>query len=177
MGGEGRPLHLAKELTVGQVSARGGVAVTALHFYESKGLIRSRRTAGNQRRYARDTLRRVALIRAAQRVGVSLGAIREALAQLPERRTPNREDWAQLSESWRADLDARIHQLVALREGLTDCIGCGCLSIAACPLANPFDVLGQEGPGPRRLVHNPEEPDPQPANADPGPCHKRHGTG
>src|ERR687884_315022 len=104
------------ELTVGQVSARSGASVSALHFYESKGLISSRRTSGNQRRYARDTLRRVAFIRAAQRVGIPLATIREALTQLPEERTPTREDWAPLSETWRTELEERIKQLNRLRD-------------------------------------------------------------
>ncbi|OAH15719.1 redox-sensitive transcriptional activator SoxR [Streptomyces jeddahensis] len=131
------------ELTVGQLSARSGAAVSALHFYESKGLISSRRTAGNQRRYQRDALRRVAFVRAAQRVGIPLATIREALAELPEGRTPNREDWARLSEAWRSELDERIKQLSRLRDHLTDCIGCGCLSLETCVLSNPDDVFGE----------------------------------
>ncbi|RFU37292.1 redox-sensitive transcriptional activator SoxR, partial [Actinomadura logoneensis] len=140
------------ELTVGQLAERSGVAVSALHFYESKGLISSRRTAGNQRRFTRDTLRRVAFIKVAQRVGIPLDRIREALATLPEERTPTVEDWARLSETWRAELDDRIAQLEKLRDDLTDCIGCGCLSFRTCALANPYDRLGDEGPGPRRLL-------------------------
>ncbi|MFG2297445.1 redox-sensitive transcriptional activator SoxR [Streptomyces sp. NPDC048603] len=130
------------ELTVGQLSARSGAAVSALHFYESKGLISSRRTSGNQRRFTRDTLRRVAFVRAAQRVGMPLDAIREALAQLPEERTPTREDWARLSELWRAELDARLERLSRLRDQLSDCIGCGCLSLKSCALSNPDDAIG-----------------------------------
>jgi MerR family redox-sensitive transcriptional activator SoxR len=140
------------ELTVGELSARSGVAISALHFYEAEGLIRSRRTSGNQRRYRRDTLRRVAFIRASQRVGIPLRQIGEALAQLGDDRTPTRADWARLSRAWRDDLDARISQLQRLRDGLTDCIGCGCLSIDRCILANPGDRLGREGPGPRRVL-------------------------
>ncbi len=140
------------ELTVGQVSARSGAAVSALHFYESKGLIRSRRTAGNQRRYTRDTLRRVAFVRAAQRVGIPLATIREALAQLPEERTPTREDWARLSEAWRTELDERIKQLNRLRDHLTDCIGCGCLSLDTCVLSNPDDAIGERQVGSRLMV-------------------------
>ncbi|WP_018547655.1 redox-sensitive transcriptional activator SoxR [Streptomyces sp. LaPpAH-108] len=150
----GRPAHHVTELTVGQLSARSGVAVTALHFYESKGLIKSRRTPGNQRRYTRDTLRRISVIRVAQRMGIPLSTVREALAELPEERTPTREDWARLSRRWRADLNERIEQLLALRDGLEDCIGCGCLSVRDCPLTNPYDQLGEEGPGPRRLVQD-----------------------
>ncbi|MFE0733510.1 redox-sensitive transcriptional activator SoxR [Streptomyces sp. NPDC058855] len=147
-----RPDHRVTELTVGQLSARTGVAVTTLHFYESKGLIRSRRTPGNQRRYTRDTLRRISVIRVAQRMGIPLSMVRDALAELPEERTPTREDWARLSRRWRTDLDERIAQLTALRDGLEDCIGCGCLSVRDCPLTNPYDELGEEGPGPRRLL-------------------------
>ncbi|MFB7780181.1 redox-sensitive transcriptional activator SoxR [Streptomyces bauhiniae] len=139
------------ELTVGQLSARSGAAVSALHFYESKGLINSRRTSGNQRRYTRDTLRRVAFVRAAQRVGIPLATIREALAELPEERTPTRADWARLSEAWRSELDDRINQLNRLRDHLTDCIGCGCLSLATCVLSNPDDAFGERGTGSRLM--------------------------
>jgi MerR family transcriptional regulator, redox-sensitive transcriptional activator SoxR len=140
------------ELTVGELARRSGVAVSALHFYEAKELIRSRRTAGNQRRYTRDTLRRVAFIRVSQRVGIPLSAIRDALAELPQERTPTRQDWARLSATWRAELDERIEQLQRLRDDLTGCIGCGCLSLQSCRLSNPDDVLGRDGPGPRRLL-------------------------
>ncbi|MFD3516574.1 redox-sensitive transcriptional activator SoxR [Streptomyces sp. NPDC058657] len=140
------------ELTVGQLSARSGAAVSALHFYEAKGLISSRRTSGNQRRYDRDTLRRVAFVRAAQRVGIPLATIRDALAELPEERTPNREDWARLSEHWRTELDARITQLGRLRDHLTDCIGCGCLSLETCVLSNPDDVVGEQISGSRLMA-------------------------
>jgi MerR family transcriptional regulator, redox-sensitive transcriptional activator SoxR len=138
-------------LTVGEVAKRSGVAVSALHFYESKGLIASTRSGGNQRRYARDVLRRVAVIKAAQRVGVPLSSIREALATLPENRTPTAADWARLSARWRSELDARIAHLTKLRDQLSDCIGCGCLSIKSCPLRNPWDTLSAEGPGARLL--------------------------
>ncbi|MEV6951949.1 redox-sensitive transcriptional activator SoxR [Streptomyces sp. NPDC051183] len=137
------------ELTVGQLSARSGAAVSALHFYETKGLISSRRTSGNQRRYTRDALRRVAFVRAAQRVGIPLASIRDALAQLPEGRTPNREDWARLSEAWRTELDQRISQLGRLRDHLTDCIACGCLSLENCALSNPDDAFGARLTGSR----------------------------
>jgi MerR family transcriptional regulator, redox-sensitive transcriptional activator SoxR len=141
-----------RELSVGQLSARSGVAVSALHFYESKGLITSRRTDGNQRRYARGTLRRVAFVRAAQEVGISLAAIKDALDQLGVDRTPTRRDWARLSAHWRKDLDERIAQLQALRERLTGCIGCGCLSIDSCALVNSDDRLGAQGAGARNLL-------------------------
>ncbi|GAA0910438.1 redox-sensitive transcriptional activator SoxR [Streptomyces thermoalcalitolerans] len=140
------------ELTVGQVAARSGATVSALRFYESKGLIKSRRTAGNQRRYSRDTLRRVAFVRAAQRVGIPLATIREALARLPEERTPTREDWARLSAAWRSELDERIKQLSRLRDHLTDCIGCGCLSLDTCVLSNPDDIFGERLTGSRLMV-------------------------
>ncbi|RNL86904.1 redox-sensitive transcriptional activator SoxR [Halostreptopolyspora alba] len=143
-----------KELTVGQVAERSGLAVSALHYYERQGLIHSRRTSGNQRRYRRDTLRRLAFIRVSQRVGIPLSRIRDALTHLPDERTPTREDWAQLSEEWRDELDARIEQLRRLRDDLTDCIGCGCLSLDSCALSNPCDQCGEEGPGPRRLLVN-----------------------
>ncbi|MER7046248.1 redox-sensitive transcriptional activator SoxR [Streptomyces jumonjinensis] len=139
------------ELTVGQLAARSGAAVSALHFYESKGLISSRRTSGNQRRYTRDTLRRVAFVRAAQRVGIPLATIGEALAQLPEARTPDREDWARLSLAWRGELDTRINQLGRLRDHLTDCIGCGCLSLDTCVLSNPEDDFGSRMAGSRLM--------------------------
>ncbi|MFI0981588.1 redox-sensitive transcriptional activator SoxR [Streptomyces sp. NPDC021093] len=139
------------ELTVGQLSARSGAAVSALHFYEAKGLISSRRTSGNQRRYGRDALRRVAFVRAAQRVGIPLATIRDALSELPEERTPTREDWARLSENWRSELDARIKQLGRLRDHLTDCIGCGCLSLETCVLSNPDDVIGDMISGSRLM--------------------------
>ncbi|MEU8321273.1 redox-sensitive transcriptional activator SoxR [Nonomuraea sp. NPDC048881] len=141
----------SRELTVGQLAERSGVAVSALHFYEAKGLIASRRTAGNQRRYHRDTLRRVAFIRLSQRLGIPLATIKDALSELPDGRTPNREDWARLSAAWRGELDDRIEQLQRLRDDLTDCIGCGCLSLDRCPVANPRDRLGEEGPGARRM--------------------------
>lgn len=144
------PTH-ASELTVGQLAARSGVAVSALHFYEEKGLISARRTAGNQRRYPRATLRRVAFIRASQRVGIPLSRIASALEELSASRTPTAADWARLSARWRADLDERISQLQHLRDRLTGCIGCGCLSLRACRLVNPDDALGRDGPGARNL--------------------------
>ncbi|TPM32875.1 redox-sensitive transcriptional activator SoxR [Mesorhizobium sp. B2-3-4] len=140
------------ELTVGQVARRSGVAVSALHFYEARGLIRSHRTSGNQRRYGRDVLRRVAVIRIAQEVGISLADIGAALAALPEGRTPTRDDWSLLSTAWRDELDHKIAQMKKLRDGLSDCIGCGCMSIDKCPLRNKGDRLAREGTGARRLV-------------------------
>ncbi|MFF1376811.1 redox-sensitive transcriptional activator SoxR [Streptomyces sp. NPDC058308] len=142
----------AKEITIGELAERSGVAPSALRFYESEGLVTSRRTAGNQRRYRRDTLRRVAFIRTSQQLGMPLAAIREVLSLLPEDRTPNRADWARISACWREDLDTRIRTLQRLRDNLTDCIGCGCLSLSKCALSNTWDALGARGPGPRRLV-------------------------
>jgi MerR family redox-sensitive transcriptional activator SoxR len=138
-------------LTVGEVARRSGVAVSTLHFYEAEGLIRSWRTSGNQRRYAREVLRRVAIIRVAQRTGMELAAIRKALKTLPRERTPNAADWKKLSASWKSELNGRIERLTRLRDQLEGCIGCGCLSMGACPLRNPWDRLSKEGPGPRLL--------------------------
>jgi MerR family redox-sensitive transcriptional activator SoxR len=146
------PTPPPEELTVGQLAQRGGVSVSALHFYERQGLIASRRTAGNQRRYGRDMLRRVGLIRIAQRVGIPLKEVAAALAALPEATTPTREDWERLSRSWRHELDQRIRHLQQLRDEFTDCIGCGCLSIDRCALINREDELGKQGAGPRRLL-------------------------
>jgi MerR family redox-sensitive transcriptional activator SoxR len=143
--------RVRKELSVGEVAARSGVAVSAIHFYEAKGLIRSRRNQGNQRRYARGILRLVAVIKVAQRIGMPLATIRDALATLPHGRTPTAADWRRLSGVWRAGLDERIERMTRLRDSLTGCIGCGCLSLKVCPLRNPLDELGDEGPGPRLL--------------------------
>jgi MerR family redox-sensitive transcriptional activator SoxR len=139
------------ELTPSEMAMRSGVAVSALHFYEREGLITSRRTSGNQRRYARETLRRVAFIRMSQRLGIPLARIREALATLPADRVPTSKDWARLSAGWRADIDERIMHLQRLRDNLAGCIGCGCLSLKSCVLANPGDVLAEHGPGAVRL--------------------------
>ncbi|PSL05175.1 MerR family redox-sensitive transcriptional activator SoxR [Haloactinopolyspora alba] len=144
------------ELTVGEMARRSGVAVSALHFYERQGLIESRRTSGNQRRYKRAMLRRVALIRVAQRVGIPLSEIASAMDNLPNGRTPTREDWEQLSMRWRDELDERIKRLQQLRDDFTDCIGCGCLSLTCCALANTHDQLGEHGPGPRVLLEDAE---------------------
>lgn len=141
---------LAQDMSVGEVARRSGVAVSALHFYERKGLIGSLRTAGNQRRYARDVLRRLAVIRVAQRVGMPLEAVARAFETLPQGRTPTKADWAKLSARWQAELEQRIHMLQLLRDELTGCIGCGCLSLKRCRLANPEDVLGERGDGPMR---------------------------
>jgi MerR family transcriptional regulator, redox-sensitive transcriptional activator SoxR len=135
------------ELTVGEVAQRAGFATSAVRYYEAEGLIHASRSPGGQRRYQRNVLRRLAFIRAAQNVGLSLDEVREALARLPEGRTPTKADWARLSHTWRARLDGQIAGLVALRDGLTSCIGCGCLSLRRCALSNPGDVMGSFGAG------------------------------
>lgn len=143
---------MVTELSVGEVAERAGVAVSALHFYERRGLIRSRRTGGNQRRYDRDVLRRLAIIRMGQELGVPLSEIGEQLDTLPEGRPPGKADWARLSARWRDRLDRRISLMTRLRDELTGCIGCGCLSLRTCPLYNHGDRLSMEGSGPRRLL-------------------------
>jgi len=135
-------------LTVGELSQRSGVAISALHYYERQNLLTSERTAGNQRRYRRDALRRIAFIRVSQRVGVPLARIADALATLPDGRSPTKRDWAKLSNVWRDELDARIADLQHLRDDLTSCIGCGCLSLRTCSLQNPSDARGASGDGP-----------------------------
>ena len=142
-------LDMDKQLTIQEVSRRSGVAASALRFYESRGLIRSERSGAGHRRYPRSALRRIAFIVYAQRVGLSLDEITEELAKLPEQRTPNRSDWARLSREWTARIDARIAELERLKVGLTECIGCGCLSLGRCQYANPADRAARSGPGPR----------------------------
>lgn len=139
------------ELTIGELAARSGVSPSALRFYEAEGLIAARRTDGNQRRYDRAVLRRVAFVQAGRAAGIPLGRIRAALATLPADRRPNRRDWQRLSHSWREDIDARIAALEALRGRLTTCIGCGCLSLTTCALLNPDDEAAALGPGARYL--------------------------
>lgn len=139
-------------LTIGALAERTGVAHSALRYYEDRGLIRSTRTDGGQRRYTRDSLRRVAFIRIAQRVGLSLDEIGDALASLPRERTPTADDWHQLSSSWRPRLDAQIAVLQSLRDRLHYCIGCGCLTLEICHLANPDDEAASLGPGPRWVL-------------------------
>jgi len=138
-------------LAIGEVSARSGMAASALRYYEDQGLISSTRTAGGARRYARSVLRRLAVIRAARNVGLSLPEIRSALETLPPGRPPTADDWARLSQGWRDRLDEQIAALSKLREGLSSCIGCGCLSIDRCALSNPGDVAAGEGSGARWL--------------------------
>ncbi|WP_034277864.1 redox-sensitive transcriptional activator SoxR [Haloechinothrix halophila] len=142
---------LAHHLTIGQVAERSGVPHTTLRFYEDRGLISAERTTGNQRRYPRATLRRIAFIRSAQRVGLSLDDIAEALSTLPAHGAPTKADWTKLSKRWRNELDTRIDALQRLRDSLTGCIGCGCLSLRACGLFNHEDQLAEYGPGAPKL--------------------------
>lgn len=139
-------------LSIGQVAQRSGLAVSALHFYEREGLISSVRTAGNQRRYARDVLRRLAFIKASQRAGIPLSDIRAALDELPLRRTPKEPDWAKVASRWLVVLGQQIEYLERIRDDLWTCIGCGCLSFDRCALVNPDDAMSAEGAGPRRLL-------------------------
>ena len=145
------PDQQKRPLSAGQVAARSGVAVSTIHFYETKGLIRGWRSSGNQRRYGRDVLRRVAVIKVAQRLGLPLAGIREAMDSLPGGRTPTAADWKRLSAQWRADLQRRIRILQTLSRELDGCIGCGCLSLKICRLRNSGDQLSQQGSGPRLL--------------------------
>ncbi len=135
-------------LGVGKVAKRCGVKVSTLHFYEEIGLIESTRNEGNQRRYRSDVIRRVSIIKAAQKMGVSLGAIKQAFATLPNQRTPSQRDWQKLSLAWRDELNEHILQLERLRDLMTGCIGCGCLSMKNCPIYNPDDQLGKDAAGP-----------------------------
>ncbi|EJN00610.1 redox-sensitive transcriptional activator SoxR [Phyllobacterium sp. YR531] len=143
-----KELPFPRELSVGEVAARSGVAVSTLHFYEAKNLIKSMRSAGNQRRYPRDVLRKVAVIKIAQRVGIPLASIKRQLDSLPQNRSPTAADWQRFSASWREELESRIRLLTGMRDQLDSCIGCGCLSLTNCPLRNPWDELGKLGPGP-----------------------------
>ncbi|WP_344146853.1 redox-sensitive transcriptional activator SoxR [Nocardioides koreensis] len=135
------------QLTIGQLAERAGVATSAIRFYESRGLIHAVRTTGNQRRFEQATLRRIAFIRTAQRVGLSLDEVAAALSTLPENRTPTKADWSRLSRAWRPRLDEQIERLERLRDKLDGCIGCGCLSLRTCALNNPDDEVAPRGPG------------------------------
>lgn len=143
--------EIHRDLAVGEVAARSGIRVSAVHFYEAKGLIHAVRSSGNQRRFAREVLRRIAVIKVAQRAGMPLATIKQAMSRLPPHRAPDKEDWERLSAEWRDELEERIKRLTKLRDQMTLCIGCGCLSTIHCPLRNPDDVLGAGGPGPRLL--------------------------
>jgi MerR family transcriptional regulator, redox-sensitive transcriptional activator SoxR len=140
------------EMTIGEVSERSGLAASAIRFYERQGLIHAERSGGGQRRFRRDVLRRIAFIRIAQRVGLSLDEIVEALSSLPADHAPSARDWRRLTQGWRERIDQRIELLEALRAGLTSCIGCGCLSLKTCALSNPGDQIAVLGPGPRYLM-------------------------
>ncbi|CAB4363869.1 unannotated protein [freshwater metagenome] len=157
-------LKSSDQLSIGQVAARSGISISALHFYEREGLIFSVRTSGNQRRYARDVLRRLAFVRASQRAGIPLADIRDALNELPLRRTPKEPDWARVATRWLEVLGRQIGYLERIREDLWTCIGCGCLSFDRCALVNPDDLMATEGAGPRRLL--PGTPRPEPVTLD-----------
>ena len=139
-------------LTIGELSRRTGVATSALRYYEKEELIDSDRADSGHRRYAQATIRRVSFIKIAQEVGLTLQEIAEAMSSLPDNRTPNQQDWAELSASWRPRLDAHIAMLERLRDRLDSCIGCGCLSLKRCSILNPGDVAAERGPGPRYLI-------------------------
>ena len=147
------------QLSVGQVAERSGVSISALHFYEREGLIFSSRNEGNQRRFNRDVLRRLAFIRASQRVGIPLGLIKEVLDELPLKRTPKEPDWAKVAKRWHEVLTEQINYMERVRDDLWTCIGCGCLSFDRCALVNPDDTMSQEGAGPRRLLPGTPRPD------------------
>ncbi|WP_026357245.1 redox-sensitive transcriptional activator SoxR [Mycobacterium sp. 141] len=139
-------------LTVGEVAQRAGMATSAVRFYEQQGLITSTRTSGNQRRYPRHVLRRISIIQAAQRFGVTLAEVAAVLSDLPDNRMPSKSDWTGISRRWHAQLEARRREIEHLESELTGCIGCGCLSLATCRIVNPDDALSRNGPGPRRLI-------------------------
>lgn len=148
---EPKPIRQDRILTIGEVAKRSGVAVSTLHFYESKGLIMSLRSEGNQRRYSAIVLRYIAIIKVAQRTGIPLESIRASLSKYPVGSKLTAAQWKEMSSQWKDDLDDRIERLVRLRDELDSCIGCGCLSLVDCPLRNPADVLGEKGPGPQIL--------------------------
>jgi MerR family redox-sensitive transcriptional activator SoxR len=143
--------ELDRPLSAGQLAARSGVAVSTIHFYEAKGLLRGWRSSGNQRRYGRDVLRRVAIVKVAQRLGLPLAMIKRAIDSLPDGRTPTARDWRRLSLEWRKELDQRIALLQTLRSQLDGCIGCGCLSLEVCQLRNPADIVSAQGSGPQLM--------------------------
>jgi MerR family redox-sensitive transcriptional activator SoxR len=155
-------MRVADLLTIGEVSRRSGVAASALRFYEERRLLSSERAGAGHRRYPRSVLRRIAFIVFAQRIGLTLDEIGAELAKLPPQRAPTRRDWSRLSSKWTARIDERIAELQRLKAGLTECIGCGCLSLDRCRLANPGDRAGRSGPGPRYWIG-----DPRPRPEDP----------
>lgn len=147
-------MHKNDSLTIGDLAARTGISVTAIRFYETKGLIEPHRTSGNQRRFLRSDIRRLSFILIAQQLGLSIGEIGEQLASLPHGRTPNQADWTRISKAMRGVIDARIARLERTRDRLDGCIGCGCLSLKKCALYNPQDRVGGAGPGPQLILHN-----------------------
>ena len=150
------PIVPPPEITIGEAAARIGVATSALRFYERVGLITASRTTGGQRRYGRDVLRRVAFIRGAQSVGMKLSEIRDAVGHLPADHAPSPDDWQQLSDAWRPELDAKIATLIGLRDKLSKCIGCGCQSLDSCAIFNPDDIAAGSGPGAHFLTGSPD---------------------
>ncbi|KJS53245.1 transcriptional regulator [Streptomyces rubellomurinus subsp. indigoferus] len=160
-------------LTIGQLGKRSGLAASALRYYESLGLIHATRTAGGQRRYTRGTLRRIAFVRAAQRVGLSLDEARVALDRLPSRPAPSGDEWDQVAASWQTRIDEQIAELERLKAKLTGCIGCGCLSLTRCALYNLGDRAGEAGPGARYLLTRDPATGPEPASPDVGSCGAR----
>ncbi|KJS59363.1 transcriptional regulator [Streptomyces rubellomurinus] len=160
-------------LTIGQLGKRSGLAASALRYYESLGLIHATRTAGGQRRYTRGTLRRIAFVRAAQRVGLSLDEARVALDRLPSRPAPSGDEWDQVAASWQTRIDEQIAELERLKAKLTGCIGCGCLSLTRCALYNLGDRAGEAGPGARYLLTRDPATGPEPASPDVGNCGAR----
>ena len=142
----------ARTWTVRELADQLGVSTRTLRFYEAEGLVHSDRSSGGQRRYHRDVIRRVSFVRIAQEVGLTLGEIKEALASLPELRTPTQRDWHRLATSWGPRLDAQIAMLERLRDRLEGCIGCGCLSLQVCRILNPGDAVAERGPGPRYVL-------------------------
>ncbi|MET8541702.1 redox-sensitive transcriptional activator SoxR [Kitasatospora sp. NPDC004799] len=162
--------HHSDLLTIGQLGHRSGLAASALRYYESLGLIHATRTSGGQRRYTRATLRRIAFVRAAQRVGLSLDEAKVALDRLPDRPAPSRAEWDQVAESWQSRIDEQIDELRRLKEKLTGCIGCGCLSLSRCTLYNAADRAGEAGPGARYLLTRDPEAGPEPLTPAADPC-------
>ncbi|WP_223846239.1 redox-sensitive transcriptional activator SoxR [Wenzhouxiangella sp. AB-CW3] len=160
MTASGKPMDNGRRrhgtLGIGQVASRSGIAASALRYYEAEGLIHSERSPAGQRRFKHDVLRRVAVIKSAQRLGIPLKEIRAAFATLPAHRSPGKRDWQELSRSWQQELSIRIEQLTRLRDQLDGCIGCGCLSLQSCPLRNPQDIAAESGPG-ARLFEEVEE--------------------
>jgi MerR family redox-sensitive transcriptional activator SoxR len=152
-------LNPAELLSVGEVSRRTGVAVSALHFYEAQGLIHSQRTAGNQRRYPRHMIRRISLIQVAKALGIPLRDVQEVFRELPPDRRPTKREWERIARRWSADLDLRRAALDRLQQELMSCIGCGCISMSSCRLLNPSDALAEQGPGPHRLEPLPHDAD------------------